>query len=292
MASPREIKKRIGSVTNTKKITRTMELVSTAKAKKAVDRVSAAQPFAQKLSELIGSLSGDETAKMHPLLRTVAKPKTIVLIGITASRGLCGAFNSNVIKATLDRRKKLLDSGVEVSIILIGKKIESFFKFQGLDYDRAITTIDDKPVFDDTLGLANELMDSFVSEKVDGVEVISTRYISSSSQRVEKHTLLPLSIEESEEQAESPAPQGPTIFEPDSKEILSELLPRSVRISLYQSVLESAASEQIARRIAMKNATDAASDMIKSMTLIYNRARQGKITQEIAEIVGGAAAIE
>lgn len=292
MASPRELKKRIGSVTNTKKITRTMELVSTAKAKKAVDRVSAAQPFAQKLSELIGSLSSDETAKMHPLLRTITKPRTIVLIGITASRGLCGAFNSNVIKATLDRRKKLLDSGVDVSIILIGKKIESFFKFQGLEYERAITTIDDKPVFEDTLGLANELMDSFVSEKIDGVEVISTRYISSSSQRVEKHGLLPLSIEEGDEQPDSPAPQGPTIFEPDSKEILSELLPRSVRISLYQSVLESAASEQIARRIAMKNATDAASDMIKSMTLIYNRARQGKITQEIAEIVGGAAAIE
>jgi F-type H+-transporting ATPase subunit gamma len=292
MASPREIKKRIGSVTNTKKITRTMELVSTAKAKKAVDRVSAAQPFAQKLGELIGSLSGDETAKMHPLLRTIANPRTIVLIGITASRGLCGAFNSNVIKATLDRRKKLLDSGVEVSTILIGKKIESFFKFQAIEYDRAITTIDDKPVFDDTLELANELMDSFISGKIDGVEVISTRYISSSAQRVERHGLLPLSIEADEEQDESPNPQGPTIFEPGSKQILSELLPRSVRIALYQSVLESAASEQIARRIAMKNATDAASDMIKSMTLIYNRARQGKITQEIAEIVGGAAAIE
>lgn len=290
MASPRELKKRIGSVTNTKKITRTMELVSTAKAKKAVDRVSAAQPFAQKVAELIGSLAADETAKQHPLLRTSARQQNVVLIAVTANRGLCGAFNSNVIKATLERRKELLANDTNVKLILVGKKIVSFFKFQGIEYDRAITEIDDKPVFDDTLGLANEMMDSFIQGEIDTVEVISTRYISASSQRVEKNTLLPLTLQgDTEEETEA---AGPTIFEPNPQIILSELLPRSVRIALYQSILESAASEQIARRIAMKNATDAASDMIKSMTLVYNRARQGKITQEIAEIVGGAAAIE
>ena len=288
MASARDIKKRIVSVKSTKKITRTMELVSTAKSKKAVDRVQAAMPFASKTQELIGSLVEGSTIH-HPLLRLPDKPKKIALLVTTANRGLCGAFNNNVVKLSMNRYEELKKEGVEVNLYIIGKKGVSVFKFNNYEIEETYTHIDDRPTFEQAQEFADLFIKLFSEEKIDGAEIIYTKYFSAGSQRAHIQSVLPLQLESDDEAEASFA--GEAIFEPSPEAILYSLLPRAVRVMYYRALLDSAASEQIARRIAMKNATDAASDMIKDMTLQYNRARQAKITQEIAEIVSGAESV-
>ena len=288
MASARDIKKRIVSVKSTKKITRTMELVSTAKSKKAVDRVQAAMPFASKTQELIGSLVEGSTIH-HPLLRLPDKPKKIALLVTTANRGLCGAFNNNVVKLSMNRYEELKKEGVEVNLYIIGKKGVSVFKFNNYEIEETYTHIDDRPTFEQAQEFADLFIKLFSEEKIDGAEIIYTKYFSAGSQRAHIQSVLPLQLESDDEAEASFA--GEAIFEPNPEAILYSLLPRAVRVMYYRALLDSAASEQIARRIAMKNATDAASDMIKDMTLQYNRARQAKITQEIAEIVSGAESV-
>lgn len=288
MASARDIKKRIVSVKSTKKITRTMELVSTAKSKKAVDRVQAAMPFASKTQELIGSLVEGSTTH-HPLLRVPDKPKKIALLVTTANRGLCGAFNNNVVKLSMNRYEELKKEGVEVNLYIIGKKGVSVFKFNNYEIEETYTHIDDRPTFEQAQEFADLFIKLFSEEKIDGAEIIYTKYFSAGSQRAHIQSVLPLQLESDDEAEASFA--GEAIFEPSPEAILYSLLPRAVRVMYYRALLDSAASEQIARRIAMKNATDAASDMIKDMTLQYNRARQAKITQEIAEIVSGAESV-
>ena len=288
MASARDIKKRIVSVKSTKKITRTMELVSTAKSKKAVDRVQAAMPFASKTQELIGSLVEGSTIH-HPLLRVSDKPNKVALLVTTANRGLCGAFNNNVVKLSMNRYEELKKEGVEVNLYIIGKKGISVFKFNNYEIEETYTHIDDRPTFEQAQEFADLFIKLFSEEKIDGAEIIYTKYFSAGSQRAHIQSVLPLQLK-SDDEAEASF-SGETIFEPGPEAILYSLLPRAVRVMYYRALLDSAASEQIARRIAMKNATDAASDIIKDMTLQYNRARQAKITQEIAEIVSGAESV-
>ena len=288
MASARDIKKRIVSVKSTKKITRTMELVSTAKSKKAVDRVQAAMPFASKTQELIGSLV-EGSAIHHPLLRVPDKPNKVALLVTTANRGLCGAFNNNVVKLSMNRYEELKKEGVEVNLYIIGKKGVSVFKFNNYEIEETYTHIDDRPTFEQAQEFADLFIKLFSEEKIDGAEIIYTKYFSAGSQRAHIQSVLPLQLKSDGEAEASFA--GEAIFEPSPEAILYSLLPRAVRVMYYRALLDSAASEQIARRIAMKNATDAASDMIKDMTLQYNRARQAKITQEIAEIVSGAESV-
>ena len=288
MASARDIKKRIVSVKSTKKITRTMELVSTAKSKKAVDRVQAAMPFASKTQELIGSLV-EGSAIHHPLLRVPDKPNKVALLVTTANRGLCGAFNNNVVKLSMNRYEELKKEGVEVNLYIIGKKGVSVFKFNNYEIEETYTHIDDRPTFEQAQEFADLFIKLFSEEKIDGAEIIYTKYFSAGSQRAHIQSVLPLQLQSDDEAEASFA--GEAIFEPSPEAILYSLLPRAVRVMYYRALLDSAASEQIARRIAMKNATDAASDMIKDMTLQYNRARQAKITQEIAEIVSGAESV-
>lgn len=288
MASARDIKKRIVSVKSTKKITRTMELVSTAKSKKAVDRVQAAIPFANKIQELIRSLA-EGSIIHHPLLRQPDKPKKVALLVTTANRGLCGAFNNNVVKLSMNRYEELKKEGVEVNLYIIGKKGVSVFKFNNYEIEETYTHLDDRPTFEQAQEFADLFIKLFSEEKIDGAEIIYTKYFSAGSQRAHVQSVLPLQPE-SDDEAEAGS-AGEAIFEPSPEAILYSLLPRAVRVMYYRALLDSAASEQIARRIAMKNATDAASDMIKDMTLQYNRARQAKITQEIAEIVSGAESV-
>lgn len=289
MATLREIKGRIDSVKNTRKITRTMELVSTAKAKKAVDRVTAAQPFADKINELIRALSSG-TESDHPLLRRSDQVKKAGVLIVTANRGLCGAFNANILKLAQAHITELEKQGIDTQVELIGKKAISYFRFRNMPYIEGHTHIDDNVEFEQAREFADRYMQNFINAELDQVEIIYTRYYSAGSQKPVIDKVMPLSLESAEDESESA--NKDYIFEPDPETILNSLLPRAIRMKFYQPMLDSAASEQIARRIAMKSATDAASDMIKSMTLTYNRARQGKITQEIAEIVGGAAAIE
>ncbi len=288
MATSKEIRNRIGSVQNTKKITRTMELVSTAKAKKAVDRVVASRPYADKIQDLIRSLSSQGEVAEHPLLRKSPQVRKALLVVVTANRGLCGGYNANILRMAHHKIEEYKKQRIEVTVHLIGKKAISFFNYRKNPYEASFTHIDDKLTFADAQKFSEDYMERFSIEAVDKIEVLYTRYMSSSSQTPVCETLLPVEIPEGESVEKS----TPFLFEPSPEVILASLLPKAISQSFYQSLLDAVASEQIARRIAMKNATDAASDMIKNLTKQYNRVRQAKITQEIAEIVGGAAAIQ
>lgn len=288
MATSKEIRNRIGSVQNTKKITRTMELVSTAKAKKAVDKVVASRPYADKISELISSLAAQGEVADHPLLRKHAHVRRALVVVVTANRGLCGGYNANILRAAAQLIDDYKKNNVEVIVHLIGKKAVSFFNYQKIPYAASFTHVDDKLTFADAQKFAEDYMEKFSLEAVDKIDLVYTRYLSAAQQRPVTETILPVEIPSGEGSQKT----LPFIFEPDPQAILKSLLPKAICQNLYQSLLDAMASEQIARRIAMKNATDAASDMIKALTKQYNRVRQAKITQEIAEIVGGAAAIQ
>lgn len=284
MATLREIKDRIQAVGNTQKITKTMEMISAAKAKKAIDKVHAAQPYAKKINELIAKVSTIKSEGASPLLRKPEQTKKIGLMVLTANRGLCGGFNNNVIKLAFQKINQYASEGVETEVHLVGKKSVNVFKYRKVGFEKSYIEIEDRPAFEDAAQFADYFMEKFGSGEFDATEIIYTKYFSSSRQSAHVERVLPLSLDSSEVEPSS----GAAIFEPDSETIMSELLPRAIRVIYYQTLLESAAGEQIARRIAMKNATDSASDMIKDMTRLYNRARQSKITQEISEIVAGA----
>ena len=288
MATLREIKSRIKAVENTKKITKTMEMISAAKAKKAVDKVQAAQPYAHKINELIQSISGLNIDADHPLLRQPETIKRVGLLVITGNRGLCGAYNNNAIKLAISRINEYKKDNIEVDTHLVGKKAASVFKYRKVDFQKSYTHIDDKPSIKEANEFANYFMEEFESGRIDTVEIVYTQYVNAGRQTAAVEKVLPLSLGSDEDS--EPTNQA-SLFEPNPESILTSILPRAIRVIFYQALLDSVASEQIARRIAMKNATDAATDMIKDQTRLYNRARQAKITQEISEIVAGADSI-
>lgn len=264
-----------------------MEMVSTAKAKKASNKVNAAKPYAELTRELVSSLSSLAGIIQSPLLRKPDKIRKVAILAMTANRGLCGGFNSSVLKMVKSRIEDLKKKGIEVEVHAAGKKAISFFKFARIETVSAITNIDDKAGSKEAIELATYFMERFANQTVDAVEIISTHYISAANQRPEITSVLPLQMEE-----KSGSNSGPDVlYEPDPKTILENLLPLVIKTTFVKIILESVASEHIARRVAMKAATDAAGEMIKLLTRGYNRVRQAKITQEISEIVGGAEAI-
>jgi F-type H+-transporting ATPase subunit gamma len=283
LASPREIKKRIVSVTNTKKITRTMEMVATAKSKKMSNKVNASKPYSEKIKELIGSLSSLSSKVNSPLLRNEKEPKRIALLVVTANRGLCGGYNGNIIKMTKLKIADLKSKGIAYDIYVIGKKGISYFKFAKETVKQSFINIDDTSGYKEAEFFATMFMDEFSESKIDGLEVISTHFISSAEQAPVITKILPIAPEAGKSDV-----NDLVIYEPSPEAILNSLLPQVIKTSLYKIILEAVCSEQIARRMAMKSATDAATDMIKALTRGYNRARQSKITQEISEIVAGA----
>jgi F-type H+-transporting ATPase subunit gamma len=288
MSKARELKGRIRSVQNTRKITRTMEMVATSKLKRAQDRLGAARPYTQQLREVIARLLTPELASRYALLR---QPETLgraAIVLITSNRGLAGAFNANLIREARELLIDLRQKGVETELHIAGKKGIAFFRFQGEDLATARTDISDRPSAEDAASLVEPLTERFVAGELDAVFVVHARFNSALSTPPNTMRVLPIEPPPSDEQV------GDTeyILEPSADAILDRLLPLYVRNSVYTALLETAAAEQGARRTAMKNATDNASDMVKLLTRTYNRARQAAITQEIAEIVGGAAALE
>lgn len=283
MASPREIKKRIVSVTNTKKITRTMEMVATAKSKKMSNRVNASKPFSDKIKELVGSLSSLSSKVESPFLRKEEVPRKIAILVVTANRGLCGGYNSNILRMTRSFISELKAKGIGYDLYVIGKKGISFFKFAKEPVVQSFINIDDNSGYKEAEFFANLFMDEFAAKKIDGLEVISTVYHSSADQRAEITRVLPI-----EEPTGTKEVNDSVIYEPSPEAILNSLLPQVIKTAMYKMILEAVCSEQIARRIAMKSATDAATEMIKVLVRGYNRVRQSKITQEISEIVAGA----
>ncbi|CAN5623861.1 ATP synthase F1 subunit gamma [soil metagenome] len=295
MSKTRELKRRIRSIGKTRQITRTMEMVSTSKLKRATDRVYAARPYAERLADVIGRLIDPELRERYPLLRQPETVRRAAVVLVTSNRGLAGAFNANLIREARRLIGRLRDDGVEVDIHVVGKKGISFLKFQRETLAGAHTDIGDKPSMDDAQRLIEPLQLDFESGRLDQVFVVHAQFRSALSTPPATMKVLPVSAGTAQDDDAAADDTGRTqnyILSPSADEILNRLLPLYVRNSVYRALVETAAAEHGARRTAMKNATDNAGDMLDRLNRTYNRARQAQITQEIAEIVGGAAALE
>jgi F-type H+-transporting ATPase subunit gamma len=288
MAKARELKGRIRSVQNTRKITRTMEMVATSKLKRAQDRVAAARPYADRLAEVIGRLLTPELAARYALLRQPESVQRAAIVLLTANRGLAGAFNTNLIREARSQLERLRSSGVQVELHGVGKKGISFFRYQGEELLTARTDLGDRPSASDAQGIIEPLMERFVAGQLDAVYLVYAQFNSAMSTPPTTQQLLPIAPPDAAEKGR----EIDYILEPSADAILSQILPLYVRNSVYRALTETSAGFYGAQRTAMKNATDNAGDMIEALTRTYNRARQAQITQEIAEIVGGAAALE
>ncbi|HUF13716.1 MAG TPA: ATP synthase F1 subunit gamma, partial [Longimicrobiales bacterium] len=292
MAKTRELKRRIRSVTKTRQITRTMEMVATSKLKRASDRVHAARPYAQQLAEVIGRLMDPELRERYPLLRQPEQQRRAAVVALTSNRGLAGAFNVNLSREARNLIARLRAQGTEVELHAVGKKGISFFRFQGEKPSSTRTDITDRPSSDDATSLVDDLRVRFESGDLDGVYVVYAQFRSAMSTPPAVMQVLPVKPPEAKEETGEKGYNKLYILSPSPDEILGRLLPLYVRNSVYRALVETAAAEQGARRTAMKNATDNAGDILDDLRRTYNRARQSQITQEIAEIVGGAAALE
>ena len=288
MAKGRELKGRIKSVENTRKITRTMEMVATSKMKRAQDRVSAARPYAEALREVIASLYSPELAEQFPLLRQPAQVKKAAVIVLTANRGLAGAFNANLIKEGRSTINRLEGQGTTVDVHAVGKKGLGYFKYVGRALASQRIDITDRPTAENASEIVSQLMQDYIGGTLDGVYITYSKFNSVLSTPPTTDRILPVTPPA----AKAGGVQRDYLLFPNAEAILTELLPSYVRNSVYRALVETVAGEQSARRTAMKNATDNAGDILNVLRRTYNRARQAQITQEIAEIVGGAAALQ
>jgi F-type H+-transporting ATPase subunit gamma len=286
MAKGRELKGRIKTVENTRKITRTMEMVATSKMKRAQDRVVAARPFANSLTEVIANLYTPELAERFPLLRQPAAVKKAAVIVLTSNRGLAGAFNANLLKEARALLGRLKDTGVEPELHVIGKKGLGYFRYVGREIASSRIDVTDRPTPENAAEIVDALIQRFASAEIDAVYVVYAKFQSALSTPPATQMILPVTP------PERTGPQPDYILLPSAEVILTQLLPSYVRNSVYRALVETAAGEQGARRTAMKNATDNAGEMLNTLRRTFNRARQAQITQEIAEIVGGSAALE
>ena len=289
MAKGRELKTRIKSVENTRKITRTMEMVATSKMKRAQDRVVAARPYANALTEVISSLYSPELAERFPLLRQPAQPRRVALVVLTSNRGLAGGFNANLIKQARAQIVELERAGTQVDVHVIGKKGVGYFKYVGRALASQRIDITDRPTAENAAEIVDGLMADYVAGTIDGVYVTYSKFNSVLSTPPTTDRILPVTPPTAKNGG---GVQRDYLLFPNAEAILTELLPSYVRNSVYRALVETVAGEQSARRTAMKNATDNAGDILNVLRRTYNRARQAQITQEIAEIVGGAAALQ
>jgi len=286
MAKGRELKGRIKSVENTRKITRTMEMVATSKMKRAQDRVQAARPYANSLAEVISDLYSPDLAEKFPLLRQPAEAKRAAVILLTSNRGLAGGFNANLIKEARKLLVGLDRDKVETQLHVVGKKGLGYFRYIGRAVTTSRTDITDRPSAANAAELVNALIGEFASGAIDAVYVIYSKYNSALSTPPTSQRILPVTP------PDTTGVRPDYLLYPSAEAILSELLPSYVRNSVYRALVENEAGFQSAQRTAMKNATDNAGDILNVLRRTYNRARQAQITQEIAEIVGGSAALE
>ncbi len=293
MAKPRAILNRAKSIGSIAKITDTMYKIAAAKFKRAFDRAVAARPYTDKLTQLIGDLARAAGGNFdHPLLE-VRPTRTALVIGVASNRGLCGGYNSNVANLVIKSCKEIEERGVDVHVVASGKRLITMLKHKKVEIAREYTTIEDRPTFEEVDAITDEVMERYGRGEIEEVFVVYTKFESASRQSAVCEKVLPLETPAAEEGAASHNSSGQNYrFHPSAEEILSDLLPRSVRLHVFQAFLDAAVSEQTARRLAMKNATDAANDIIKELTMLYNRSRQTQITTELSEIIGGAAALE
>ncbi len=298
MANARAIVKRLKAVKNVRKITRTMELIATARFKKAMDRATEAAAYTRKIAEIVSDLSGAALSFSHPLLEPRETQQKCAVLVLTSNRGLCGGYNGGVLRRAIPRIKQLRDEGRDVTLEVSGKRGLAFLKFQGEAMDQEFTHFEDKPTFDEVAELASRYIEAYIAGDLDRLDVAYTRFESSSKQSATIETLLPIgSLGDDEPGGDEglEAAQGSSVdyeFLPSAGEILEEIVPASFKARLFKSFLDAAVSEQIFRMVAMKGATENAGEMIDTLSMQYNRARQAQITSELSEIIGGAAALE
>ena len=292
MANAKTLDKRRKSVRNIRKITRTMELIATARFKKAMDRAIAATSYTQRITEVVANLANSGTEVQHPLLEDRQTTENATLIVLSGNRGLCGGYNGAVVRETINHHQKLAEQYDNVNLLISGKRGITNLSFRGLTADESYTHFDDQPKFDEVKPIADTLMEQFIAGKLDRLDVAYTRFISSSKQRAVVETLLPLGKVEGDDTAGGGTTDTDYEFMPSAESILEEVVPTSFRIKLFKCFLDAAVSEQIARMVAMKSATENADEMIANLSMTYNRARQSQITGEIMEIIGGVEALK
>ncbi|MBI1309884.1 ATP synthase F1 subunit gamma [bacterium] len=292
MAKARAIIKRLKAVKNIRKITRTMELIATARFKKAMDRATEAAAYTRKIAEIVADLSKADLSFSHPLLTQPAEQKKTVLLVMTSNRGLCGGYNAGVLRHVMPRLKESKANCEELTLEVAGKRGQAFLKFQGVEPDRFYGGFEDKPGFDEVDEIAQRYIDGFVKGEIHRVDVAYTEFLSSARQQAVLKTLLPLGKLDSDEGEDESSRAVDYEFLPSPEDILEEIVPAAFKAQLFKCFLDAAVSEQIARMVAMKGATENAGEMISTLSMQYNRARQSQITSELSEIIGGAAALE
>ena len=292
MANARSLVKRLKSVRNIRKITRTMELIATGRFKKAMDRATEAAAYTRKLSEIVGDLGTADLKFSHPLLEGRPETKKSVLLVLTSNRGLCGGYNGSVLRNTLRHIKQLTEDGIEYTLEVSGKRGVKFLNFQQIDPARTYVNFEDKPTFAEVDELGLRYVADYIAGRIDRLDVSYTRFDSISRQEAVVESILPLSSLAGDSDTQGEGGSVDYEFQPSPQEILEELVPAAFRAKLFKCFLDAAVREQIARMVAMKGATENADEMAGTLKQQYNRARQASITSELAEIIGGAAALE
>lgn len=288
MATLRDIRRRIKAVQSTSKITKAMKMVAAAKFRRAQQRMFEMRPYAERMAAILSTLATGAEGDIHPLLQ-VRPRKNVEVLVLTSDRGLCGAFNSNLIRAAARHISDIEKEGFTVSISIVGRKARDYFKRRNVELRKAWTGISGKISYANAQEIAAEVIDRYGSEAVDEVILVYNEFKSVVAQKVVVARLLPLAPIR---QAEDVLPVFNVIYEPSKQEIFSRLVPKNVEIQIFRALLESQASEEAARMSAMENATKAANEMIGNLTLQYNKARQATITKELMDIVGGVEALK
>lgn len=285
MSTGKEIREKISSVKNTQKITKAMEMVSTSKMRKTQLNMLSARPYADNIMRVIAHISKATSEYRSPLLEK-REVNIVGIIIITSDRGLCGGLNANLLRSTIKKISELQSAGKKVKIALIGSKSVSFFKSIGGDVISSATNLGDTPHLSQIIGCIHSMTEAFKSKEIDEVLLASNKYVNTVTQQPKITELLPVKPSENAQQG-----KWDYIYEPDSAELLDALITRYIENLIFKSLIENIACEQAARMLAMKNATDNAGNMIDELNLAYNKARQASITQELSEIIGGAAAV-
>ncbi len=289
MANRRELVKRRKAARNIRKITRTMQLIATARFQAAFNRAVATRPYSDKLAELVADLSRAAGDTDHPLMHAPEGVDRTATVVVTSNRGLCGGYNANVLRTAIQHLDGMGEKPTDIS--MIGKKGVSYFRFLGREMSEQITDLDENPRFDQIEPIGQSLIQRFIDGEIAAAYVVYMRFYSTGRQRPEVMQLLPLAPEAATEGETGSGSNVEYEFSPDPKALLDDLLPASVRMRLFQCFTDAVVSEQVARMVAMKAATDAAGDMITNLTRQYNRARQTHITMELLDIIGGASAL-
>ncbi len=290
MAAAKEIRTQIGSIKNTQKITSAMEMVAASKMRKAQDRMTASQPYAKQIRKVVGHIAKANPEYRHEYM-IEREVKRVGYIVVSSDRGLAGGLNVNLFKSVVKDARQWRDKGVEVNFVAIGSKAGAFFRNYGGNLMAAKSGLGEAPEAKDLIGSVKVMLDAFDAGELDRLYVVYNEFVNTMTQKPTVRQLVPLPAAQDDDDEETRPTSWDYLYEPDAKTLLDKLLVRYVESQVYQAVVENAACEQAARMIAMKNATDNAGDLIDELQLVYNKARQAAITQEISEIVSGAAAV-